>query len=519
MSDPTLPVDDVRLDASIPVAEDVDHYDPVLENIRSQTPIKDLIRSVPGVFVSIAVHLLIILVLGAVYLPQVIDFQQQIESGMEELEEVEDLDELFEQDEVKEIDLSEMNDVTDFTEDIVSDTPDVDFSEAPPQLEVATVTVGDPTMFESLISKPGAKTGDLDGRKNRGDNVARYGGNEHSERAVAAALAWLAAHQLPDGSWCYNHAIAPDCRGQCRNPSDRPDIIAARNSATAMAVLPFLGAGITPKAGEKYRPVVRDGINFLKNNAIRSKEGIRFYEQNVNSYQMYHQGICSITVCEAAAMTRDKELEDLAQGAIRFICYAQHEQGGWRYAPKQAGDTSAFGWVFMALKSGQMAYLQVPPVTVKKAKSFLDTVVGYEGGARYGYDRNNGGSAAVTAIGLLSQMYMGWKADNSSLQKGADFLSATGPRANDLYYCYYATQVLHHLGGERWEKWNRAMRDALVKSQATEGHEKGSWVDGGHATVGGRIVGTSFGAMILEVYYRHLPIYTKSTTASEFPLD
>ncbi len=493
MSDPTLPVDDVRLDASIPVAEDVDHYDPVLENIRSQTPIKDLIRSVPGVFVSIAVHLLIILVLGAVYLPQVIDFQQQIESGMEELEEVEDLDELFEQDEVKEIDLSEMNDVTDFTD----------------RLNALGFLGDDPSKLLVGVTATAY----------RGDNVARYGGNEHSERAVAAALAWLAAHQLPDGSWCYNHAIAPDCRGQCRNPSDRPDIIAARNSATAMAVLPFLGAGITPKAGEKYRPVVRDGINFLKNNAIRSKEGIRFYEQNVNSYQMYHQGICSITVCEAAAMTRDKELEDLAQGAIRFICYAQHEQGGWRYAPKQAGDTSAFGWVFMALKSGQMAYLQVPPVTVKKAKSFLDTVVGYEGGARYGYDRNNGGSAAVTAIGLLSQMYMGWKADNSSLQKGADFLSATGPRANDLYYCYYATQVLHHLGGERWEKWNRAMRDALVKSQATEGHEKGSWVDGGHATVGGRIVGTSIEPMILEVYHQPLPIYTKSTTASEFPLD
>lgn len=518
MSEPLPPPEEIQLDESFAAAENVDDYDPVLDNIRNRSTIRDIIRSAPGVFISILVHVIIILALGAIYLPQVMDFQQQIESSLSDLEEIDDFDQLFEEDITQELNLED-TDTTDFTDDMLVEAVDVDFSEPVAQLEVATAAIGDPSMFESLISKPGAAKGDLDGRRNRGANVARGGGNEHSEAAVARALAWFAEHQLPDGSWCYNHGIAPSCQNKCRNPSTAPAHALARCSSTAMAVMPYLGAGITPRAGDKYRNVVRDGLNFMKNNAIRTKNGICFYEPKT-THQLYHHGIASITVCEAAAMTRDKELENLAQGAINFLCYAQHDQGGWRYSPKQQGDTSAFGWSFMALKSGQMAYLRVPPVTVRKAKNFLDNVVGYDGGARYGYLENKGGSGATTAIGLLSQMYMGWKADNTSLQRGADYLAGVGPSASNLYYSYYATQVMHHLGGERWDKWNRQLRDGLVKAQAQEGHERGSWWgSGSHMEQGGRIVTTSFATMILEVYYRHLPIYTKATVTSEFPLD
>lgn len=64
---------------------------------------------------------------------------------------------------------------------------------------------------------------------------------------------------------------------------------------------------------------------------------------------MYSHGIASIVLCEAYAMTHDKGLYTPAQQAINFICYAQDPiGGGWRYSPRQKGDTSVVGWQIMA---------------------------------------------------------------------------------------------------------------------------------------------------------------------------
>jgi len=128
--------------------------------------------------------------------------------------------------------------------------------------------------------------------------------------------------------------------------------------------------------------------------------------------------------------------------------------------------------------------------------------------------RGPGRGPATTAIGLLCRMYLGWKQDNPALKKGVEFLSKMGPHKTNMYYNYYATQVLHHYEGELWYKWNEVMRDYLVNTQVKDGHEKGSWhFDGGHgAALGGRLYSTAMAAMTLEVYYRHLPIYRKQST-------
>jgi hypothetical protein len=216
-------------------------------------------------------------------------------------------------------------------------------------------------------------------------------------------------------------------------------------------------------------------------------------------------------------MTHDKGLHNPAQAAINFICYAQDPVGGgWRYNPRQPGDTSVVGWQIMALKSGHMAYLRVPPATVKKAFTYLDTVQSGSG-AYYGYTGPGKGSA-TTAIGLLCRMYLGWKKDNAALERGVKFLSDTGPSKTNLYYDYYATQVCRHWEGDVWKKWNSVMRDHLVNTQAKGGHEEGSWYfKAGHADRAGRLYCTSMATMILEIYYRHLPIYRKQSTEEDFP--
>lgn len=355
-------------------------------------------------------------------------------------------------------------------------------------------------------------TGGYSGRGSaeRNANARALGGTEASEKAVALALEWLAEHQLPDGSWCFDQRQCPRCGGRCSHPGSLGTN--ARNGATALAVLPFLGSGQTHKEG-KYKETVFRGLQFLTYQ-MKPNGDLR------DGGNMYSHGLCAIALCEAYGMTHDKSLMMPAQAAVNFIAYAQDPVGGgWRYGPKQAGDTSAVGWQLMALKSAHMSYLNVPPATIAGAIRFLDSVQ-QDSGAKYGYT-SPGAGPATTAVGLLCRMYLGWKKDHPGIEGGARHLSALGPHGNNMYFNYYATQVLRHYEGELWEKWNVVMRDRLVERQAKAGHEKGSWhLEGGDHGVhaGGRLYTTAMATMILEVYYRHMPIYGKQAAEEDFPL-
>ena len=70
---------------------------------------------------------------------------------------------------------------------------------------------------------------------------------------------------------------------------------------------------------------------------------------------MYDHGIGALALVEAYGVTKDKDLESDARAAIRFIVNAQHEEGGWRYKPKDRGDLSVTGWMVMALASGEIS--------------------------------------------------------------------------------------------------------------------------------------------------------------------
>ena len=236
--------------------------------------------------------------------------------------------------------------------------------------------------------------------------------------------------------------------------------------------------------------------------------------------RLYSHGLAAITLCEAFAMTKDRQLMAPAQMSLNFIVYAQDPVGGgWRYKARQAGDTSVVGWQLMALKSGHMGYLQVPPATIHGCYKFLDSVAA-NSGATYGYTTPGAGQA-TTAVGLLCRMYMGWKKEEPALQRGVAQLATWGPSKGNMYFNYYATQVMRHTGGKRWDVWNKELRDYLVASQEKgNGHSSGSWAIGSDhgARSGGRLYTTTLATMILEVYYRHMPIYAAQAAEDEFPL-
>ncbi len=394
---------------------------------------------------------------------------------------------------------------------VVSDTADIDAAAVSVEFtDFSTETAASSDLLAS-VGAIGGQAGGLGGRtdpKMRSKLVQAGGGNAQSEAAVEAALKWIINHQLPDGSWNFDHSKCPSCGGNCSHPGKIQD----RGGATAMALLPMLGRGYTHKEGP-YKKQFELGVSFLAGLAVNSQG--KAYEKGGN---LYSQGLAGIALSETYAMTQDKRLQGPAQLALNYIMAAQDPVGGgWRYAPKQPGDTSAVGWQLMALKSGHMAFLQVNPLTIKKAVGFLNRVQA-DDGAMYGYtDPGNG--YGTSAVGLLCRMYLGWKKDNPSLQRGVMRLAKKGP-GTDLYYNYYATQILHHVEGDAWVAWNTKMRDMLVKSQQKAGHATGSWFeefDKGHGPEqGGRLYTTSMATMILEVYYRHLPLYGQQSVDEEF---
>jgi hypothetical protein len=351
----------------------------------------------------------------------------------------------------------------------------------------------------------------LEGRSqaNRAAMVEKNGGNQQSEQAVAWALAYLAGHQLNDGSWSMNYQHS--CNHQCTPGCDGQDPY--RFAATGLALMCFLGAGHTQN-DEQYGEVVSKGIYFLQQNLRRTSDS-GYWVDTVASAQMYEHGIATLALCEAYQMTRAKELKESCQLAINFILKAQFRDGGWDYHPGRPGDLSIAGWQVLALKSAAATDLVVPREAVQGIDRFIDLNRASEFMFRY---RGGKPTKSMTAIGVLLQIFRGKTKDARSIAGGIEYLAKQGPSGNDMYYNYYATQAMFQIGGRSWKNWNYYMRDLLIRTQRADGHQRGSWMfEGDHSNrVGGRFYSTCMGCLILEVYYRYLPVYEPSSDDFRF---
>ncbi len=487
-----------------------------------------IFNAVPAWAVSMVVHAVLLFIMALITIGGATEKQKNTLTiaQNDDVEQIDDFDEpVIEPVEITDVSTEDVTEVVTQTameavettvDTVVSFSDDLEAAPLAVELnEFSETTAPKSDLIESTEGAIGGTGVSGRGAAVRGKMLKKGGGTSGSEAAVTNALAWLAAHQYPDGGFSFDHTRISSCAGQC----DHPGGITARNGATGIALLPFLGFGQTHKEG-KYKRNVEYALKYLVQN-MKVKGNTGSYHEPGGT--MYSHGIAAIALSEAYAMTHDKGLMAPAQLSLNFISAAQDPVGGgWRYQPQQPGDTSAVGWQIMALKSGHMGYLQVMPNTVRGATRFLDSVQ-QDSGSFYGYTSPGKGSA-TTAVGLLSRMYLGWKQDNPALERGAQYLAKTGPSANNMYFNYYATQVIKQYYGDdspEWNKWNVKLRDFLIKSQDKTGHKFGSWHfnGGGHAGErGGRLYNTAMATMILEVYYRHLPIYGKAAAKEEFPL-
>ncbi|MCY2991770.1 MAG: terpene cyclase/mutase family protein [Planctomycetota bacterium] len=382
----------------------------------------------------------------------------------------------------------------------------------------------------ALSSNPDSSTllrrGSIGGRLSSESKQALldfYGGTPESEAAVMRGLRWLAAHQQADGSWPlnkYGKDIANcDCQTEFEKAVDEGD-----TTGTAFGVLPFLGAGVAhnrapqnPPELAKYQEVVKKALVFLAKSQIRGKDP-KDKQDGYLGGSTYAHAAGTIALCEAYGLSGDESLKVNAQLALKYLLQAQHQKGGgWRYGPGEEGDMSVTGWVILAVRSAQLAGLRVLQDPLIRAGRFVDScAAGPEDAkkSRCGYQPGQPENLPLTAAGLLTRQYLGWAKDEPQLEAGSKYLMENlppeyGDTLGQIYYYYYATQVLHHLEGENFDLWNHRMREHLIRTQAKAGHTTGSWnpqgTDWGQR--GGRLYSTSMALITLQVYYRHLPMY------------
>lgn len=334
------------------------------------------------------------------------------------------------------------------------------------------------------------------------DLIDAFGGRKDTLEAIQRGLHWLALVQHPDGHWdLKDYPKGPGGENFSGQGSEKSD-----TAATGLALLPFLGDGQTHEVG-KYQATVAKGIDWLLKN--QKEDGDLFSGGEANAH-MYSHGIATIAMCEALGMTKDEKLQAPAQRAVDFIVKSQHDEGGWRYQPRERGDTSVVGWQIMALKSAQMAGLNVPQATLDKTRDWLNKSRYGQEGSDFAYQPGGGGTPAMTAEGLLCMEYLGGKRGEPQLMRTVDRVLERVPKKDQdsSYFWYYGTQAMFHMQGEAWQKWNAAMSETLLTAQVVDGPHRGTWDPRDEwEQRGGRIYSTSLRLLMLEVYFRHLPLY------------
>ncbi|MFP6873620.1 MAG: hypothetical protein VCA55_08920 [Verrucomicrobiales bacterium] len=323
--------------------------------------------------------------------------------------------------------------------------------------------------------------------------MAKLGGTPLSEAAVDKALAYLVSQQEEDGRWDIT-----------RTGGTRGHDVAA----TAFSLLALYGRGERHDAPCKYQDNVKRGLDWLTGQQNGASGDLRGNSPLGNA--MYDHGIAALALVEAYGVTKDQELKGKAFAAIDFIVDSQHEEGGWRYQPRQRGDLSVSGWMVMALASAEMSGIKIPnkKKTWQGIRDFLKIVGGGKDGGSYGYTDSpggkNSGKNAMNAVGFFCAQLTRSSSNAAKAFESSLILDKAGFSLADIYYAYYGTLAVYQHQGPVWRKWIKRMQEEFLKAQAQDG----SWqLNGPHTGPMGKVIMTALVTLCLEAHYRYTPLY------------
>ncbi len=340
--------------------------------------------------------------------------------------------------------------------------------------------------------------------KDRLQVARKHGGSVLTERAVKAAFGWLVTNQQTDGSWSAAKTGAgreTKTFGHDRDGAGRD----ANTGVTALATLSLLAGGHSHFDGA-YKQNVQRALEYLISQ--QSNDGNLAGDAKLFA-RMYCHSMSLLALSEALAMTGDQRLMPAVQRGVDYCVNAQNRNdGGWRYQPGDGGDMSQFGWIVMALRSAKLGGAHVPASTFQQMRRFLKKCSSGVGGSLASYRPGQGASTSMTAEALFCRYLLDDVPASEGLRTASRRISQESPSPNqiNLYYWYYGTLAMRHVGGDSWDQWNARLKATLVALQQKSGSEAGSWEPNGvWGGYGGRVYSTAMAALNLEVYYRYLP--------------
>ena len=317
-----------------------------------------------------------------------------------------------------------------------------------------------------------------------------------TEQTVLAALNWLQDQQQTNGSWKGSKAIATP-------------------ALTALALLAYLGHGETP-ASASYGANVGRAIDWLLAN---QEETGRFKGRDERDYT---HPIAALALSEAYGMTRTPDVKAAAEKAVALIVKGQHADGGFSYNldPAAHNETSYMCWCAQALAAARMARLDVPGLerAIEKASFALRQNADPNGGfGESGPGQTIFSGAGVVGLQFLGaprvaevQKTLGWLAPNTFSAATSDV--PPGPGASRFYAPWNLTQARFQAGGDAFRAWNKSLVPELIASQTKQRSSLTRWVTLGHWARSASdpkevvIQDTCYGTLMLEVYYRYLPL-------------
>ena len=299
--------------------------------------------------------------------------------------------------------------------------------------------------------------------------------------AVEQGLAWLAAHQKPDGSF-----------GSMSHYGRHVGI-------TGLAGLAFLSHGDTPGRGRYGRAVDRC-VDFVI--AHTSESGLLAAETSHGP--MYGHGFATLFLAEVYGMTNRDDVREALRKAVRLIVTTQNAEGGWRYQPvRRDADISVTVCQIMALRAARNAGLFVGKSVIDNGVAYVRKSQNPDGGFRYML--SSGTSAfARSAAGVAALQYAGVYQDEAvetGLQFCMKFLPPGDQSVGHYFYGhYYAAQAMFLAGNDYWSIWWPAIRDELLNKRTVDGFWRGQ---------AGEEYGTAVALIVLQIPNRLLPIFQK----------
>jgi len=343
----------------------------------------------------------------------------------------------------------------------------------------------------------------------RGEIISELGGSAETEAAVAKALDWFTLTQKEDGRW-----------------SEAQSDVAT----TGLVILSYLSYGVKLSDETEHAQALGKGLAWLVKQVDEKNGSMR------DGGRMYDQAIGTLALGEAAGITRLEKIYQPLERAVAYLCNAQHpKSGGWKYellsedsmhqsGNPELGDLSVTGFATMALRSAEMAGLQVPAKNLGLIRKFLDSRSSGKHKGIYSY-KDFGASSipreSMVVVGMYCQQLFGIRPDDERQIESARYLATHMPapaqklqHCGPYYYWYYGCLSMFLHGGKPWQEWNAKMKPVFLKKQQSNGTWK---PEGRHRKAEGTTISTAYATLSLTVYYRYLPMikgYTRQSVVN-----